>query len=213
MKWLWLCLILGLISNSARSQEDPAAFGITVNEMAVLGGLEVGDAAPEITANIRNEPFLLSQALKKGKVLLVFYRGYWCGVCNRHLEEFEEDLSKLTDRGIQVIAVSPEETMHVDKTMAQTGTSIPVISDFDGKIMKDYKVFYEVADDYIAKLNKYIQKDLAEVNGQEKAALPVPATYLINQNQKVEFVHYDINYRNRANVQDVLNALEKIENE
>lgn len=190
-------------------QDDPSEFGMATGGNSALGGLSVGDQAPDIRADIGNTPFVLSEALEDGKVLLVFYRGYWCGVCNRHLSAFEKELGLLTERGIRVVAVSPEKMDYVNRTIEQTGMSVDVISDSDGKIMKDYKVFYEVTDAYNSRLNKYIGGDLAEVNGQDQAALPVPATYLIGQNQKVEFVHYDINYRNRASVQDILKALDQ----
>ncbi len=188
-------------------QQGPAKFGIDLNDNAVLGGLSVGDTAPEIKASIGEQSFILSEALKDHEVLIIFYRGYWCGVCNKYLSEFEEDLVQLTERGIRVIAITPEQHEYVDVMRERTGLSVDVISDADGQIMRDYKVFYEVTSDINERLNEYIGGDLAAINGQDRAALPVPATYLIGKNRKVRFAHYDVNYRNRATVEDVLSVI------
>ena len=49
-------------------------------------GILVGADAPLFKAvNQNNEPYFLSEALKKGPVVVVFYRGQWCPFCNRHL--------------------------------------------------------------------------------------------------------------------------------
>lgn len=190
------------------SQENAADFGIETGDHSVLGGLNIGDLAPEIVLTKPNgERFVLSEYLEKGEVVLVFYRGYWCGVCSRFLSEFENELSLLKERGVQVIAITPETYAFIDETIEKTKTTISVFSDSDNKVMKDYKVFFTVTDAYQTKLKNYINNDLAEVNDQDDAALPVPATYLIGKDQKIKFRHYDINYRKRTSVDEILNAL------
>ncbi|MCF8235594.1 MAG: redoxin domain-containing protein [Bacteroidales bacterium] len=49
-------------------------------------GLTTGSEAPLfVAADAQNKTFKLENALKEGPVVLIFYRGFWCPVCNKHL--------------------------------------------------------------------------------------------------------------------------------
>ncbi len=64
------------------------------------GGLNVGDIAPDFTAKgINNSEINLAAKLKEGPVVLMFYRGQWCPVCNRHLSNLQDSLKFITEKG------------------------------------------------------------------------------------------------------------------
>ena len=119
------------------------------------------------------------------------------------------EMEALQERGIRVIAVSPESHDYIKKTIDQSDLNFPVISDTDGQIMRDYKVFYTVTNEYQERIQSYLKVDLADVNLQEDAALPVPATYLIGKDRRIKYAHYDPNYRNRASVDDIMTTLDQ----
>jgi len=60
--------------------------------------------------------------------------------------------------------------------------------------MKDYKVIFCVTEKY----NDYIKEVKGErievYNGDTNAYLLVPATYLIDKNKVIKYVHYDPDY-------------------
>ena len=70
--------------------------------------------------------------------------------------------------------------------------------------MKDWKVAYSLTDDMKIKYKGY-GLDLEKQQGDWM--LPVPATYVIGQNGKVEFVHFDENYQQRADIKNILMSL------
>ncbi len=70
--------------------------------------------------------------------------------------------------------------------------------------MKKYKVGFEVTDNYQRKIKTFLFADIVATNGTEDAWLPVPATYLIQPDMTVGYVHFDPNYKKRASVQDIL---------
>jgi peroxiredoxin len=49
--------------------------------------------------------------------------------------------------------------------------------------------------------------NLDEINGNTDHVLPVPATYVIDNTGKITFVQFDKDYRKRASVADLLQAL------
>ena len=138
---------------------------------------------------------------------IFFYRGYWCGICKRSLEEFQSEFSSLSSAGVQVVAVAPEVESNIAKTVNQNNLEFSVISDSDNSIMKKYNVAFDVTPAYQDKVIKYFQTTLQEINGQNDAVLPIPATYLIDTNGKIKYVHFDIDYSKRATVKDILAKL------
>ena len=188
---------------------DLTKHGIAPNPNNILGGLTVGEVAPDI--NLEDEQgnsFSLYKKLKEGPVLLVFYRADWCSICRRHLAEFQAKIKDVNAEGqAQVVAISPQKQKYSKELSPEHGYDFPILCDKDHKTMKDYKVFFHVTDKY----NQYILEakgDLIEVrNGDKEPVMPVPATYMIGQDKLIKYVHYDPNYRKRADVDEALNAI------
>lgn len=192
----------------AAPAEDLSKLGISNHPDNRLGGLAVGEMAPAITGKDQDgNDFNLKTSLNDGPVVLIFYRGYWCGYCNQQLEAFEAELENLKSKGVKVVAISPETNEYAKKTVEKTGTSISILSDGDRKIMEDYKVAFQVTDAYSEKVKKYVKKDLTEMSGHASATLPVPATYVIGKDGKVAYTFYDPDYSKRASVKDILAVL------
>ena len=93
-------------------------------------GLKVGETAPDFTAKDQNgKTVKLKQALKKGPVVMLFYRGQWCPFCNKQLSHFSDSLQMLTAKGATILAITPENGENVKKTIEKTKASFPVLED------------------------------------------------------------------------------------
>lgn len=193
MKYLVLSFFL-ILSTIADAQTDPT-------------GLKVGDQAPLFTGVDNNgKSFSLESALKKGDVVLMFYRGQWCPFCNKQMSQMNDSLSMITNKGATVVAISPEIQENVVKTIQKTKASFPVISDVQMKIMKDYKVNFPVPQATIDRYKNF-GIDFSVANGANGANLPVPATYVIGKNGKIKYVFFNPDYRKRASVQEIVSYL------
>ncbi len=197
------------VKEMAKPSEDLTKFGIANNPNNVLGGLTKGDKAPDFIMNSQDgEEVSLKSSLEKGPVLLVFLRAEWCSFCVRHLQEFEDNIKAIHEAGdVQVIAVSPQEKSYMKEFHEEHQFSYPILHDVDHSVMKDYKVFFHVTEKY----NDYIEgakgKRIEVFNGNKEPVMPVPATYLIDQNQIIQFAHYDPNYKKRSDVKQLLEYL------
>lgn len=171
-------------------------------------GLKKGEQAPMFTAIDNNGKELDMKALlKKHKaVVLFFYRGQWCPYCNKHLQQLQDSLQTLTGKGAYVIGVTPETAENINKTIAKTHAAFSIIQDKDYKIMKAYDVNYVLDNTTVGNYKKY-GIDLDQNNGNTDHVLPVPATYVIGKNGKLVFVHFDKDYRNRASVKSIAEAI------
>jgi peroxiredoxin len=170
-------------------------------------GLKVGDTAPLFAATDNSgKPFSLESALKKGDVVLMFYRGQWCPFCNKQMSQMNDSLSLITGKGATVVAISPEIQENVVKTIEKTKASFPVISDVQMKIMKDYQVNFAVPQTTIDRYKNF-GIDFNVANGENGANLPVPATYVIGKNGKIKYVFFNPDYRKRASVKEIASYL------
>jgi peroxiredoxin len=172
-------------------------------------GLFINSKAPDFKSKDQNgNEIVLKDMRKKGPVVLVFYRGYWCPYCNKELQRLEDSLQLIKDRGAQLIAVTPEKQDGIAKSVEKTKASFPIITDEEMKIMKAYDVVYQVDDKTVARY-KMASIDLAANNGQKADAvyLPIPAVYIINKQGEITYRYFDSDYRKRPYAKDILDNL------
>lgn len=171
-------------------------------------GLKKGENAPEFAAADNSGKNLDLKALLKSHkaVVLFFYRGQWCPYCNKQIKQLQDSLQLLTSKGAYVIGVTPETGDNINKTVDKTHASFSIIQDNGYKIMKAYQVNYVVDDVMLGKLKNY-GVDIEKNNGNIDHVLPVPATYVINSNGKIVYVHFDKDYTKRASVSSLLDSI------
>jgi len=175
-------------------------------------GLFINSKAPDFKSKDQNgKEIALKDLRKKSPVVLVFYHGYWCPYCNKELERFQDSLQLITERGAQLVAVTPEKQEGVAKTVEKTKASFPIVTDDEMKIMKGYDVAYQVDNKSVARF-KMASIDLAANNGQKADAiyLPIPAVYIINKQGEITYRYFETDDRKRAYVKEILDNLKGV---
>jgi thiol-disulfide isomerase/thioredoxin len=80
--------------------------------------LKVGDHAPAIVLeNAKGRTVDVGTLLKKGPVIVTFYRGGWCPYCNLELKAYQDILPEIVAAGASLVAISPEKP---DDTVSRT---------------------------------------------------------------------------------------------
>ena len=143
----------------------------------------------------------LEQLTSKGKVVVFFYRGYWCGICNKHLSNFQDSLHLITETGANVVAIAPERAEYAERTILKNDLKFSVLSDASQIIMNSFGVKYDVT----TKMQKNIGIDWKKVNGG--TILPVPATYIIGQDGKIIKSFFTPDFNKRASINEIVNVL------
>ena len=182
----------------------------TVANSGVLeNALQVGDKAPDFTLkNATGESVKLSEYLKKGPVVLTWYRGGWCPYCNITLNRLQKELPKFTALGANLLALSPEVPDSSMSTKEKNNLEFEVLNDIGNKVAREYGVVYKLPDPIgIAYQNSF---DLHKYNGDESDELPLSATYIIAQDGTIKFAFLDAEYRNRAEPAELLKILASI---
>jgi peroxiredoxin len=167
-------------------------------------GLFINSKAPDFKIKDQSGVEVsLKELRKKGQTVLIFYRGNWCPYCNKQLRGLQDSLQLITEKGAQLVAITPEAKTGIDSTIAKTGAVFPILYDEEGKLAAAYQVGFKV-DEKTVNRYKMTGIDLLKNNNQKQAVLPVPAVYIINKEGTITYRYFDDNYRRRISVKEIL---------
>lgn len=173
-------------------------------------GLKVGEKAPDFNLpNAYGKQIRLSSLLKKGPVIINFYRGAWCPFCNLELRALKQNLPNFKKYGATLISVTPQKP---DKSLEQVKKDkfpFDILSDLDSSVIKKYKMFFIIPPKLVT-LYKKLGLDLEVFNGKGRNELPVPGTYVIDKKGIIRAVYANTDYTKRMEPQAIVEALKKL---
>ena len=112
-----------------------------------IGGLDVGSAAPDFTLpQHAGGTVALADLRAKGPVVVVFYRGDWCSICRRQLEEMGARETAFTERGASLVAVSVDPVETSAALAERLNVRFPLLTDADMATIRAYDVEHEGED-------------------------------------------------------------------
>lgn len=180
---------------------------LTAQSMEEAQGLAVGDKAPLTTLrDAQSEAVNLQEALKNGPIILVFYRGEWCPYCNRHLAALNEITDSLAELNVQLFAISPEKPDLLQEMMSKTESNFTFLSDSAYQTIIGFNLAFLPSKATRMKYKSVLGVDLSEAHQDSREFLPVPATYLIDQEGIIRWRHFDPDYKERSEPKEVLAA-------
>ncbi len=172
-------------------------------------GLRVGSKAVDFIMTDQNgQSIQLKKLLTKGPVILKWYRGGWCPYCNLELKAFADKYEAIKERGASLVAISPEVPEKQVETADENKVPFSIISDIDNKIGREYDLVYTLdkttAEHYESSFG------LSSYNGNTKAELPLPATYIIDTDGIIKYAFINTDYTKRADINEVMEELSKL---
>ncbi|PCJ58452.1 MAG: alkyl hydroperoxide reductase [Planctomycetota bacterium] len=179
------------------------------NKYPVLG-LKIGDKAPNFVLKDENgKEISLEKELKKGPVIINFYRGGWCSFCNIELQTLEKSLPLFKKYNAQIISICPQKPEQTKAQKLKNPFSFPVLFDADYKVIKEYKLFNEIPKDLISLYKNTFKIDVDKFNGKGRTNLPSPGIVVVNKAGIVvgSFAHTD--YKKRMEPAAIIAALKK----
>ncbi|BDS06192.1 peroxiredoxin [Oceaniferula spumae] len=174
----------------------------------VEGAKQVGDQAPDFTLkNATGKSVTLSEELKKGPVVLTWYRGGWCPYCNIAMAAMQKELPEIQKTGASLIALTPELPDKTLTTKEKNGLKFEVLTDLNHQAARKYGLLFKLTPEVEKLYGKFF--DLEKYNGKEAGTdtLPLTATYIIGQDGKIlwAFLHHD--YHMRAEPKEITTFL------
>lgn len=170
--------------------------------------LKVGDSALDfVLSNAAGKEIQLFKQLKKGRVIMVFYRGTWCPYCNLQLAHYQDALNDMKALGAQLIAISPQTPDESMTITEKNALQFEVLSDSGNHVARNYTTVFKNGEAPIATMTE-LGFDFDAHYDDDARELPVPAVFIIEQDTKISFAATTGgDYRNRVEASTILNAL------
>lgn len=179
---------------------------ITFVLVAALGALaqsartepvKVGDIAPDFTlSNNSGKQITLSETIKTGPIVLVFYRGSWCPFCSRQLADLRGMIKDGEQTMLFAISIDgPETSNNLIKKIEKDGK---------GKIN-----FGFLSDTNAKTIDAYGLRDPRYKN-EAVNGIPYPTVYVIDANRKVAWAKLEKDYKNRPTNSEIRAAIDDL---
>ena len=123
----------------------------------------------------------------------------------------QQNLPEFKKYGAQLITITPQTPDKSVEQFKEKGYPFEVLSDLDSKVMKDYKLYFELPADLVEVYKKH-GLDIEAFNGKGRNVLPVPGNFVIDTNMIVRAMHTDTDYKERMEPSAIIDALKKIKN-
>lgn len=173
--------------------------------------LKIGEKAPNFELpNPEGKTISLATLLDKGPVVVTFYRGSWCPYCNLQLRALQASLAEIHALGATLVAISPEVPDDSMSTNEINSLGFSVLTDQDATVASHYGVAWEVPAFLIEHMEVDRKLDLKKINNGNGSILPIPATFVVGTNGLVQWSYVDVDYRTRAEPEEILEALKKL---
>ena len=170
---------------------------------------KAGDIAPSFSLKDPEGNVVSSnELLKKGPLVVSFYRGVWCPYCNMELQALEAVKSQFDKYGASLVAISPQTAPNSRKSMRQNKLSFPILSDVRGKVGAAFGLRFELPD-YLVELYKGLKNDLPAFNDDPNWTLPMPARYVIGQDGTILYSEVNPDYTHRPEPEDMIPVLQR----
>lgn len=106
-----------------------------------MGIPEIGQAAPDFSLHDQSGALVsLKDLTRDGPAVIVFYRGYWCPFCKRHLRKIQKYLAAIRQRGAHVAAITIDPPELSQALAAVQKLDFPLLSDPESKVIDAYGV-------------------------------------------------------------------------
>lgn len=196
--------------------EFVAALNRSLREL-IDGGLnersiQVGDKFPHFfLPNQLGDMVRSDSLLSKGPLVVTFYRGGWGPYCNFALRAMQHVLPEFEGMGAHLVAITPEHPEYSLSTVGKNGLAFDVLTDDGLRFANDLGIVWKVPESILEWHEQQFRIFIEEFNGKgNRDELPVPATFVINQQGIVTWRFVDASYWRRAEPKEVVDAVRAI---
>lgn len=170
-------------------------------------GPSTGDVMPDFElpdqhGNIRR----FYDYLKSSPVVLNIYRGGWCPYCNFEMKALSEALPAIRSKGATLIGMSPELPYKAEMTANNNGIDIDILYDAGNLVSEKLGLVFELPE-VLRPIYKQFGIDIPAHNGDGSFKLPVPATFIVEQNGRIKYAFINADYTERMEPSEIIARL------
>ena len=187
------------------------AFGKSIEDLKMKNieekSIKLNEIIPSFSLpNAKNEIINSKEILKRGKMIVAFYRGSWCPYCNLELKTLQDNLTKINDKKASLVAISPQSPDNSLTIIEKHNLTFEVLTDKDNTFAKQLGIAFELQD-FVLPFYNALGIDLTNFNKNNDNSLPIPAVFVVDENGKIIYKFADANYMNRVDIDELLKTL------
>jgi len=180
--------------------------------------LKAGAQAPAFVLEdaLTQKPVSSADLLALGPVVINFFRGRWDPYCITELEAWRDLHAELRKKGAILISISPQTPRQNNFTLQQHGLRFPLLADPGAAVAEKFGIAYTIPQDH----RRYFQSILVNIpfnnaglsyHSATEASwrLPLPAVFVIDQNNTITFAEAHADFRVRPEPADILATLSR----
>ena len=195
---------------------EPTKLAVNVNQRKTL--VETAEREKFVKAGDKLAPFSLPEVdgetlsvdalLRKGPVVLAFFRFEGCPACNIALPYYQRNLLPgLRKLGATLIAVSPQVPERLVAIKRRHELEFAVASDLNNALGRQLGILYSFDEASRASSLAGGGKGIGEVTGTGTWELPMPTVVVIDQNRVVRFADVHPDWLLRTEAEPILDAV------
>lgn len=149
-----------------------------------------------------------AELLKNKPLIITLVRGGWCPYCMLEMQAWQ-DLYQTMEGSLNIIAVTPEMPQYANTMKIDNQLDFPLIYDSNLQFAKKLGLIWKIDNalkDVLLKWNI----DLSERNCSADFSLPVPATFVVDQDHKVKYRFIEEDYSLRAEPEQVIDVYQSL---
>jgi peroxiredoxin len=150
--------------------------------------------------------FSSREALRRGPIVLVFYRGRWCPYCNHELRAIEAASHDIRSLGASLVAVSQQTPDNSLETQRRNRLSFASLVDAGGSVAHAFGLRWKASDELRA-IEEGCRADLAAFNGDPSWTLTMPARYVVAPGGTIEYADISVDYTRRGDPSELIPVL------
>ncbi len=174
--------------------------------------LKVGDIIPDFTLpNYNGQLIEIQKLLKRGTVVISFYRGSWCSFCGLELKALEQALPAINMLGGTVVTISPQIFVKSSESVEQQEFNVEMLVDKGNQVARQFGIVFQIPEKLrlcYRNLGIYLPK----YNGDESFELPIPATFIVNQDGKICYAFVKPDHTQRLDPVEIITIIRRINN-
>lgn len=170
--------------------------------------LKTGDKAPEF--NLKNQDGELISSvdlLKKGPLVITFYRGGWCPYCNTDLAYLKRYNSQVNELNGTMVSISPQVPHHNKQIFDKQRLNFDLLSDPENNVANAFGLRWEMVDPLRSLYNNQLNIRLPDYNGDDSWTLPIPSRFIIGKDGFIKYAEFSVDYTKRPNPEVLIEVL------
>ena len=148
----------------------------------------------------------LDALLSKGPIAVTFHRGHWCPYCRLNTNALAQAQKEVEREGSQIVAIMPDRQQFAEEFKNESNARFPVLTDMDNGYALSLNLVFWVGME-MERMISAAGWDIPSYQGNTSWMLPIPATFVVDQDRRVKARFVDPDYRKRMAIDDLVAAL------